>query len=69
MEFCHIHDVVTIYGCIVSSYVSGNDSVLAEGRTLLVVLFENSQHSFPFHIPAPAVPEGLYGAVRIVLLD
>ena len=25
MEFCHLHDVVTIYGCIVSNYISGND--------------------------------------------
>lgn len=28
MEFCHLHDVVTIYGCIVSNYISGNDPVV-----------------------------------------
>lgn len=28
MEICHLHDLVTVYGCIVSSYLSSNDDVL-----------------------------------------
>ena len=32
MELCHISDLVHIYGCIVSSYVIGNDEVGLAGE-------------------------------------
>lgn len=63
MEICYLHDVVSIYGCIISTYVTSNDEVILMFLFYVVVFITHKEYTFPLGLYSSIINKGVYGEV------
>ena len=50
MDFSHIHDTISVYSCILTSYVSNVDKVCAVNTSGPVVFVSNKEYSISLKV-------------------
>ena len=68
MDISHMHDTISVYSCILTSYVSNVDKVRVRTTFENIVFVWNTEYSFSLKVRFFPFYKGLCRTVRLVVL-